>query len=64
MIYIYIFFSFSFNDNSLLQELKCKVCGSEFGSKNKLFTHLKVAGHAALKTAMPQAEKKARGKKK
>lgn len=52
------------SSNKEKEELKCKVCGSEFGSKNKLFTHLKVAGHAALKTAMPQAEKKARGKKK
>ncbi|XP_047472307.1 dnaJ homolog subfamily C member 21-like isoform X2 [Penaeus chinensis] len=52
------------SSNKEKEELKCKVCGSEFGSKNKLFTHVKVAGHAALKTAMPQAEKKARGKKK
>lgn len=47
-----------------LQVLKCKVCGTEFNSKNKLFTHLKAAGHAAIKTGVPQAEKKARGKNK
>ncbi|VDM17492.1 unnamed protein product [Hydatigera taeniaeformis] len=41
----------------------CLICMEEFPSKNKLFTHIKVAGHAALKTAPQTLPKKSKNKK-
>ena len=36
--------------NKSASDLKCSVCGEVFDSRNKLFRHIEVTGHAALKT--------------
>lgn len=45
-------------------ETKCVVCRAEFPSKTKLFDHIKKENHAALKTDLKTAGKKASRKKK
>lgn len=47
-----------------VNELRCSVCCSEFPSKNKLFSHIKAEGHAAIKTANSQTGKKGKARAK
>lgn len=41
----------------------CLICMEEFPSKNKLFSHIKMTGHAALKTAPQTLSKKNKNKR-
>jgi len=45
------------------QPLICSVCKTEFDSRNKLFEHIKLEGHAGIKKGAKAKTKKVKAKK-
>lgn len=52
------------DDNDLADEIyQCGVCMKDYPSRNKLFQHIKLEGHALLKEGNEKKKKKSKGKK-